>query len=539
MLQTSILDRLCDAVLGLSGSNEGSVTSDLSSQEMLETLVRANLFVVPLDEEGFWYRYHHLFGDVLRQRLTRSVSNALLAGLHERASLWYEQQGLLAEAIQHALLIVDGERAARLIEQYGLNILLSGQVQTVLGWLSRLPTGLRQARPFIGIIHALALVFTGDLGGAEARLLEVERCIGPNATLADVRLTQGNVAAIRANIALYVGDLASCAGYGEQVLDLLPETEVIARTMARVHVARGLRATGDVTLTSEQRARAALGPIRTSGNLLGVLAAIIHLARMQELQGRLRSAAVTYGELIPIANGLESLRGLHAALQYYVGLRNLHREWNQLDLAEEYLAQAKALQPGAGTVDAEYMMSGYLALAYLQQARGKYAHVQDPLATFTDLARRRGFAPHLLTQTAAVQAQLALATGELRAAIAWAEASGLQADDALAFPREAEYLILARVWIARTDSGDADSFLEQAFYLLDRLMADALAKARQASVLEILIVRALTLAAQGKTPDALATLGWALILAAPEGYIRSFMDEGPAMWALLKSIDAL
>jgi LuxR family maltose regulon positive regulatory protein len=209
-----------------------------------------------------------------------------------------------------------------------------------------------------------------------------------------------------------------------------------------------------------------------------------------------------------------------------------------LDAADGYLAQALELLPHTLAVDADYVARGYIAQARLQHARGEHVAAQQTLATFADLAHGRGLAPHLITRGAAVQAQLALAAGNLAAAVTWADASGLHADDPVSFPREAEYLVLARIWIGRAGSESTSDCLSQALHLLDRLLADASAKARGASVLEILIVQSQALWAQGARPAALATLGRALALAAPEGYIRRFADEGPALRVLLEAAHA-
>src|SRR5262249_49176709 len=150
------------------------------SQIVLADLERANLFVVPLDDERMWYRYHHLFADLLRHRLTSGVPAETVAGLHRRASIWYERQGLVAEAVQHALTAADEARVADLIEQHGVRIIVGGQVQTVLGWLSALPDMLIRARPMLCIVHALALLFTNQLAAAEARIQDAERTIQPD-----------------------------------------------------------------------------------------------------------------------------------------------------------------------------------------------------------------------------------------------------------------------------------------------------------------------------------------------------------------------
>ena len=557
VVHSSILDRmcgpLCDAVMGdqrpavvhaptehetvLAGSQPPATSHQPNGERLLAELERMNLFLVPLDHERHWYRYHHLFADVLRERLLRRLGQETVARLHGRASVWYERHALVTEAIHHALRAADGERAAHLIEQYGLRIIVDGQLQTVLGWLSALPETLVRARPMLCILHAFALVFTSQLEAAEARVQDAERSVQPDTPPDQVDFIRGYAASVRANSVRYRGDLASCVACGQQVLRLLPETEVVPRTVAMLHAARAFRVNGDVTEVNERLAVAVVAPIRASTNVLGLLAAVTNLARLQVLQGRRRAAAATYREAAQIAAGPEEVL-LVEGPAYYVGMGELLREWNDLDAAEGHLAQAMAQLTGMLAVDAEDLTLGYLALARLQHARGDYAVAHATLDTFTDLARRRGFVTHLGARGAAVHAQLALAEGNLASAISWADADGLSATDDLSFPREAEYLILARVWIARAASGSVGSLLMDALHLLDRLLAEATAKARMDSVVEILIVRALALWAQGTRRGALATIARALTLAVPEGYIRRFVDEGPSMAELLQAAAA-
>jgi LuxR family maltose regulon positive regulatory protein len=554
LLQTAILDRmcgsLCDAVLGLTtdhrppttdqGDNGSSVVGRQSSvvggaysQLILDQLERDNLFVVSLDNERQWYRYHHLFADVLRHRLASGVSAETVASLHRRASVWFEQQGLVAEAVHHALTVADDVRVADLIEQHGLRIIVGGQGLTALGWLSALPDALIRARPMLCTVDALALLFTNQLDAAEARIQDAERTIQPDTPPDQVQLIQGRAAAIRANIARYTGDLAQCVAFAHEVLRLLPESETIARTTAMLHVARAFRVSGDVRHDAERRASAVIAPFQASDHLLGRLAAITNLARLQVLQGRLRAAAATYREMTEIAARPDEPLLLEGPA-YYAGMGAVLYEWNDLDAAEQHLAQAIEQLEGRQVVDAEDVALGYLTLAHLQHARGNKADAQRTLETYTHLARQRGFVAHLVARGAAAQAQLALAQGNLAAAVAWANASDTKsvpgtADD-LPFAHEAEYLILARVWIAQ-----GGAWLPQAVELLDRLLADAEAKARMGSVVEILIVRALAQWAQKAHDEALLTLERALVLAAPEGFVRRFVDEGPVMAAMLQA----
>ncbi|MBX3001393.1 MAG: hypothetical protein KF893_22920 [Caldilineaceae bacterium] len=546
LLHTAILDRmsgpLCDAVVG-------SETRDLeptahtpraglsaSSQLLLEELEHTNLFVVPLDDNRQWYRYHHLFAEVLRQHLTNGTPAEEIAILHGRASVWYERQGFVVEAMHHAQMATDQVRIAHLIEQHGLRIIVAGQVQTVLGWLSALPEAWFRAHPLLCTIHALALLFTNQLEAAEARIRDAESCIQPNTPAAEAQIIQGRAAAIRANIARYTGDLAGSVAFGQQVLRLLPESETIARTTAMLHLARAFRVSGDVRGEVEARAIAVVAPFRAADHLLGTLAAITNLARLRVLQGRLHAAAATFGEMAQIAAEPDHL--LLEGPAYYAGMGDLLREWNELDAAEQHLTQAMEQLQGRLVTDAEDVALGYLALARLQHGRGEYATAQLTLESYMDLARRRGFVSPLLSRAAAVQAHFALAEGNLAFAVAWADTNSLNALDELPFVRETEYLILARIWIARAGTDPSGSWLQQSLRLLERLMEDATTKARMSSVLEILIVRALALWAQEARSNALATLAQAVTLAAPEGYIRRFVDEGMAMMTMLHTAAA-
>jgi LuxR family maltose regulon positive regulatory protein len=466
------------------------------------------------------------------------VSPEMVASLHRRASVWFERQGFVAEAVQHALMTADGARVADLIEQHGLGVMLGGQVTSVLSWLNALPDSLISTRPLLCLVHASGLRFTNQSEAAEARLKDAERCIQDDTPPEQADFIKGRVASIRANIARYTGDLTACVSFAKQALRLLPETQVVARTFSQLNIARAFRVSGDVTDASERDAVAVVGPIRASGNLVGTLVAVANLAWLQVLQGRLRTAAATYHEMPQISSGPDNLQVLLGGVAYYAGLGDLLREWNDLDAASQHLAQAMDLLKGTLAVDAEDVVYGYLALARLQHARGEYANAKETLASLSEVAHQRRFVAPLITRVVAMQAQFALATGDLPAAIAWADRSGLRVDDVLRFPREVEYLVLTRTWIAQAEKHPDDGVLPQAFTLLDRLLQDATAKGRQSSVLDILIVRALAYWAQGAHGDALLTLERALRLAAPEGFIRRFVDEGPVMAAMLHAANA-
>ncbi len=527
LLHTSILERLsgtlCDAVAGQQGG-----------QAMLEALDRANLFVVALDEERGWYRYHHLFAEVLKSRLQQGEVS-LVAELHRRASAWYEQHEMLAEAIQHALAAPDLERATHLIEHHGISFALRGEVHTMLGWLNALPDAVVRRHTRLCLYSAVMLLFTNQVEAAETRLHDVEQGLLVTVPNDQDRVIRGQIALIRANLLRSCGDLARALAFARQALELLPETEDRFRLPALVGVASSYLVSGDVTLAAEQVAMATVAFVRASDDLFALLQSITCLARLQGLQGQLRRAASTYGEAVRVLPGQGGLQSLLGSPAYYFGLGDLLREWNELDAAERHLVDGMDLVKGTLPVFADEVTLGYIALARLQQARGEYSRALATLDAFMDLARQRHFVPQLLARGRAVRAQVELAQANLAAAIRWADESGLSlADEDLSYPLEQEYLALARVCIAQGRDDPARPFLQEALGLLDRLLQDAEAKARLGSALEILVLRALALQAHGDRIGALTTLEHALTRAEPEGYIRLFVDEGVPMRTLLR-----
>ena len=528
LLETSILDRmrapLCNAVTGRA-----------DGQTALERLEHANLFVIPLDEERHWYRYHHLFVDVLRQRL-RQEHPDLVSVLHRRACGWFERQGLVGEAINHALAAQDWERAVHLIESNGVTIVLNRQVQTMLGWIERVPEELARERPALCTIRALALVLFNRPDAAEASLQEAERYLGGNPTTDQARTILGRAAVIRAAIARSSGDLERCVAMGRRALELLPETESTARAAARTNAALAYQVSGNVAPANERALEEVTASFYASGAQVMLLRSIDFLARLRTLQGRLRAAAATYEESAQVASGRDGLRGTVNSAAYYVGLGDIHREWNDLDSAESHLRRGIDLFTGTLSVDADVVTHGYLSLARWQQARGRHADAQATLEEFADLARQRDFFSLLAARGEAARARLALVQDDLPAAVSWAEASGLGACDEPSYRREEQYLTRARVLIAQGQLGPMNSYLDDALGLLDRLFKAAEGAGRMGSVIEILALRALALQARQEWSESLPTLESALTLAEPEGYVRVFVDEGAPMAVLLSEI---
>ena len=533
LLRTSVLDRMCAPLCD-------EVTTGAEAQEMLEYLEHANLFVVPLDGERQWYRYHHLFADVLRQRLSRTRT-ALLPELHRRAGAWFEENGLVTEAIDHALVAGDWERAVRLIEAIGMTVVLGKQVQTMLGWVGELPEELVRSRPVLCTIHAIALAYSGRPDAAEARVRQAEWGVGENPTTDEDRLILGRIAVIRSTMARFPGDLERCVEMAHRALELLPETETASRERAgaRVNVSFAFQVSGDVSPANERLLEEAVASSRAVGDAIPLLRSINFLARLRTLQGRLRAAAATYEEAAAVASGRDGLRDLVNSAAYYVGLGDIHREWNDLDSAESHLKRGMGLLGGSLAIDADVIAHGYLSLARLLQARGRVADALATMDQFANLAQRRNFVGLLVARGEAARARLALMQGDLPVAARWAEASGLDPDGEVVYSSEETLLTLARVLLARGRANPAGSPLGSPLHdclrLLDRLSHAAGGAGRMHSAIEILILHALAHRAQHERSEALAALERALTLAEPEGYVRLFVDEGAPMKELLSS----
>src|SRR5260370_1221200 len=318
LLHTCLLERLsgllCDAVTGQEGS-----------PAIVEPLERANLFVVALDDERRWYRCHHLFAQVLRTHL-QQASPALVPTLHRRASAWYEQHDLPAEAVQHALAMPDVELATRLIEPIAfLMVFHQGQIDTVRGWMNVLPEALVRARPLLCVQQASYLMFTNQLEAAEARLQDAERGIQAEIPAEQARTIRSYVLTIRAGIANLAGETMHGVSLARQALDLLPEAEVFLRMGALVTTAHAYLASGDVTPDSEREDVAADTLIRSIGNLIAVERCRTLLARLHVLQGRLRQAAATYEQLQQALPGPERHQTLFGSFFYHFALGDLLR----------------------------------------------------------------------------------------------------------------------------------------------------------------------------------------------------------------------
>ncbi len=534
LLQTAILERLC-------GSLCDAVTNRDDGRSMLELLERSNLFVVPLDDRRQWWRYHHLFADVLQARLIEEQSDRV-SELHRRASEWFEQNNLPAEAIHHALIAKDFERAAALIEMNVRGMRSSSQEAIWLGWVKALPGELVHMRPVLLVYYAFALL-PGEPDAAEERLKEAERWLDTPTTLPErsgdssrkpvvvneeeFRSLPGTIAVARAYRAGAVGDVPGIVQQARRALDLLPDSDHLWRGGAAALLGIAYWNSGDL-----EAAHRAITEGMTSLHLADGLnystSASYLLADIRLAQGRLREAVQTSQRALQlVAKRGEPMPQGTADL--HVVLSEVYLEQNDVEAARRHLAISKELGIHAALTEPRHRW--YVAMAHLKEIEGNFSGALELL----DEAERQYIGGPTLEvhPIAALRAQVWLRQGKLAEALEWAHAQGLSADDMLSYWREFEHITLARVLIAQYETDRVDGSLQAAQSLLARLLPAAEEYDRTRSLIEILVMQALAYRAQDDPPHACAALERALSLAEPEGFVRLFVAEGEALRLLI------
>jgi len=537
LLETSILDRLtgplCDAVTGQDGG-----------KAMLEALDRGNLFLVSLDDRRQWYRYHHLFADVLRARLLEERPEQL-PELHRRACAWHEEHGDRSEAIRHAMAGGDVARAADLVELAIPATFRDYQGATLRGWLEAFPDELIRTRPVLSVAYAATLLDGGKVeGDVEARLRDAERWLdmtadersGPNAPSAamvvvdeeEFRRLPCSITLYRAAHALAVGDVAGTMTHAQRALDLVGEDDHPGRGSAAGLLGLAAWTSGDLEAAHAWYADS-MASLQAAEYLSTVIGCAIVQADIRIAQGRLRDAMRTYERGLQLAtqDGAPTLRG---AADMHTGMSELFRERDDLETAAQHLLVSRELVEENGLSQNPYRSR--VAAARIRQARGDL----DGALELLDEAERlyaSDFSPDV-RPVAAVKARVWIAQGNLSAAWGWAQEHGLTAADELSYLREFEHATLARLLLAQGTRDRADDRIAAAIELTERLLASAEAGGRNGSAIDILVVHALACHARGDVPGALGSLQRAVALAEPEGYVRAFVDEGSPMVALLK-----
>ncbi len=523
LLQTSLLDRLCAPLCF-------ALTQQPDSETILARLERANLFLIPLDNERRWYRYHHLFAEVLRNRLQHRRS-AEIGALHGRAADWYEQNGFVNEAITHALAATDYPTVLRLLEEIFVLSVNEGKVPNLVRWLNQLPEAQLRTSPRLCLASAWSLLWWSSAGERArswdtiaAWLQTAEQTLVADAP--QTAAVRAEILMVRANVASIRDDFAATLDLAQQALVALPLASpwrgLMTMFLGEAHLMMGNAVIAEKTLATA----VAMSP-RQGANDIWMLTTS-HWGTATVACGRLTAASARYRQVVDEADRRPPpvRRAVHAM----GGLAQILCERNQLAAAEHWAQRGLAMiAQGGGSLRG--MLVTHVPLARVQQAQGNGTAALATLDQLAQLAQKEHV--HLLTQAwiAAQRTRICLMQGDLSAASQWVAVCGLHPEDtasgaALPILREMEYTTLARCYIR---NGEARLVLP----LLDRLLDAALGSGRTNSVIEIHILQALAYQMLADKPQALAALADALTLAAPEGYVRLFVDEGRALRLLL------
>jgi LuxR family maltose regulon positive regulatory protein len=529
LLQTSILERLsgplCDAVCGASFED----ASQPSGQQILEGLQESNLFIVPLDDERHWYRYHHLFADLLRQRLHQLQPDRVPI-LHLRASQWYEKNGFTEEAIEHALSGEDLERAALLIEQAAEAILMRGELVTLTIWFEALPHEIVRQRPLLCFYYAAALLLSGEPPAKMQPYLQIA------ATHSIPDSVAHGTAVLRALLALWQGDIARSVDLGQQVLASLPEQNLLWRGIVTGNLGIAYMYDGREPDLAARLLEEAASMGERAGNVMGAVVALCNLAELRIVQGQLSTAKDLYDRALNLAVDEQGHR-LPIRGMAVIGIAGLLYEWNELEVAEHLLTTAVELT----SEDLPFWASaldGYLALAWVKQSLGDGKAAQGVIEQARKAAASTGAIEIDDWIVDVSQVRLWIAQGRLEAAARWAESLGLEdrpaADSSQRVRRSASYslyelehLALAELWMAQDQT-------RRALDLLEALLEKSRLLHRTDSVIKILVLIALSHQQQRHPDLALVALSQALALAQPERYVRTFLDRGVPMAHLLR-----
>jgi LuxR family maltose regulon positive regulatory protein len=536
LCQTAILNRLtaplCDAVTGRDDSDV-----------ILRQLEQANLFLIPLDDQREWYRYHRLFADFLRNHLQQDMPDRV-RDLHCWAADWYEQHGWVAEAVGHAMEGGEFEWAARLIDQTAEATFGRGEMSTLLHWLKTLPDAIVRSRPRLSVFYAWTLIIAGELDDVEAHLQNAERGMqsdGEDSTVVSKSLLS-QIAASRAYLAIFQGDVPRAAEFARRAYEHLSQDDhsflhsIIAWLMGFTqYFNEGTAAAGQLFSESIELSQVV-------GNTLIALLSITTSALLQMMQGCLRQAYETLQQGLELLRAEGQLSGMERDRQpflgtslIYEGLGEVLREWNHLEDAERYLTQS--IELGEQWGNAEALADAYIFLARLKQARGDPQGARDTIRKADQLVREKKVALWTARQIKAHQARLWVAQGNLEGAERWAALQAHAPEPAHTgrlihfFLRWVEHSTMARLLIARRKFDDALS-------LIASLLQIAEDGGWMGVAIELLVLQALALHGQHKTVEALDALQRALVLAEPEGYVRTFVDEGAPMLALLREAAA-
>jgi LuxR family maltose regulon positive regulatory protein len=524
LLETSILGKLngplCEALM-----NEEWKQAGESGQAVLEYLERSNLFVIPLDERKQWYRYHHLFADLLHSRLQQfSMEN--VASLHTKASQWFEINGLYEEALFHSIRAKDFTRAVSLIEQSALPLMARNDFSTCLLWLEAIPNEVSENHPLLGIYKAWICARLGRIDEVELLLQRATGLIQSRPEDAGTKEMAGYIALVRANVANLQGKTAFAVEQTEKARGLLSIKSTLA--LDNVSFQRGFAhfVDGDFASAREvwlEVARAALA-VQDFDTYANTMA---ELADLNKLQGELRQAYQLYQDARKQLQQYSCPIFLRGVLE--IGMADLMTEWNKLEDAHRLISEGidhaqKGERPNT-------VCFGYYVQSRLLLALNQLDHAQAAIAQAEKIRSEHALYPRAVVETESAKVRLWIAQSNLEAASSWLKHHHPVKLDTFDFRHELEYITCARILIA-------ENHMDTALELLIPLAWAAEAGKRTGRLIEIFCLYALALQASGRQEEANMILAKSLCQAEPEGYMRAFLDEGKPMIQLLKQLQA-
>ncbi len=546
LLKTSLLERLsgplCDAVLGREMIDVTDITTSLwqatvpdatvSSQDILNYLDQANLFLIPLDAERRWYRYHHLFADFLREHLRHLVDQAELDALNNKASQWFAAYDSVTEAVSYALLAHNPDLAANLLEQVILPHIIRGEVSTMLSWLRQLPEDIVKSRPRLSLGWGWIIIIMNQLDDIEQWVeaselglarLKADSTVDTAVSAEQIQELEGELAAMQAMlIAMDDKNLPQAIELSAQALTQLGEDSYLAHSVLNMNMGNIYLRLNNLEQASQRLTQAITYSKKTPENIITAMFASHSLGNIEEEKGQLHQAKVYHRQAVEYATGSDG-KPLSLAALGYLGLAEVQRKQNLLAEATANVKVGMTLAEQGQQLGG--IQVGQIILARVLQAQGDTTGALSTIKIANTVALDILFEREAWVR--AVQTRLWLAQGDLINAAHWADTSALpMGNDFNYMALPGEYTTLVRVYIAQERFDEASKLLEQAL-----LVAEA--GKLWGRVLEITMLQALTRYAQGNPERALAPLTRALSLGEQENYIRVFVDEGPAMAQLL------
>jgi len=517
LAKTSILDRMCAPLCD-------AVTGNNTSQKILLQLEHMNLFVIPLDDQRRWYRYHHLFSDLLRQQLRTEYGNEIQE-LHQKACRWYRDNDLVSEAIQHAMAIGNYEVVADLAERLVFESIERQELFSIAYWLENIPDEIKQRKPWLRVAFAWMLFRTRQfdrlklhLQNSEISLLESQE---------QDAYIQSHISAIKAYLAGTHGDIEQVASMARKSLDLLPEKEYRLRGAMFSLIGSSMQRTGNFA-EAKLAYFDSIAANKLAGDWQSTIESYGDLTGFYVVTGRLHEAFSACQEALKYAERSFKKGGRNPVATAYIHFRlsTIFRHWNEL---EQSLWHAKRSIEITQKWGSGFRLA-YVNLAIAHQAVGQHEEGMQAIQQAETMAEEEsGF---WLADVRSVRATLWLDQGNLNAASRWARESGLSADDEIPFSQQRLYLTLAQVLLVQGQNGDHEA-LDQSVQLLSRLQTLFDASNANAYSLQVLVFRALAYQAQGRLEDSLSAIGQALLTAEQGGYIRVFVREGTEMKKLL------